>query len=140
MIEYLYKVIRPLILILPKMSGYIKTFKDGDKNKSNNFMSFHIKIEDLTNIKLNALLVYDDRYIKTKIRTYGDKVYTNFCGLNVPEDDLVWESFTIISIDSLRVYKNKYYLQVYLVNCDYKTIDKRMIDYLGENYLETNED
>ena len=69
------------------MSGYIKTFKDGDKNKSNNLMSFHIKIEDLTNIKLNALLVYDDRYIKKIIRTYGDKVYTNFCGLNVPEDD-----------------------------------------------------
>ena len=35
-------------------------------------------MEDLKNIELNALLVYDDRYIKTKIRTYSDKVYTNF--------------------------------------------------------------
>ena len=35
---------------------------------------------------MNALLVYDDRYIKAKIRTYGDKVYTNFRGLPVPED------------------------------------------------------
>ena len=32
------------------------------------------KIEDLKTIKLNGLPVYDDRYIKTKIRTYGDKV------------------------------------------------------------------
>ena len=31
------------------------------------------KIEDLKNIKSNALLVYDDRYIKTEIRTYGSK-------------------------------------------------------------------
>ena len=31
------------------------------------------KIEDLKNIKLNALLVYDDRFIKTEIRTYGSK-------------------------------------------------------------------
>ena len=31
------------------------------------------KIEDLKNIKLNALLVYDGRYIKTEIRTYGSK-------------------------------------------------------------------
>ena len=46
------------------------------------------KIEDLKNIKLNALLVYDDRYVKTKIRIYGDKVNTNFRGLNVPEDDI----------------------------------------------------
>ena len=28
------------------------------------------KIEDLQNIKLNALRVYDERYIKTKIRIY----------------------------------------------------------------------
>ena len=33
-----------------------------------------IKTEDLRNIELNALPVYDDRYIKPKIRTYGDKV------------------------------------------------------------------
>ena len=41
-----------------------------------------------------------DRYIKTKIRTYGDKVYTNFRGLNVPKDEIECESFTVISIDS----------------------------------------
>ena len=32
------------------------------------------KIEDLKNIELNALPVYDDKYIKTKIRTYKEKV------------------------------------------------------------------
>ena len=33
-IEYLDRVIKPLVLIFPKMSGYVKTFKDkgGDKN------------------------------------------------------------------------------------------------------------
>ena len=74
-------------------------------------------MEDLKNIELNTLLVYDDRYIKTKIRTYSDKVYTNFYGLNVPEDDIERQSFTVISIDSLIVYKNKYYLQVYSEFC-----------------------
>ena len=49
------------------------------------------KTEDLKNIKLNALPVYDNRYIKTKIRTYGDKVYTTFRGLNVLEDDIECE-------------------------------------------------
>ena len=41
---YLDKVIRPLVLILPKMSGYVKTFKvkDRDKDKNNKLMSFHI--------------------------------------------------------------------------------------------------
>ena len=38
------------------------------------------KTEDLENFELNALPVYDDRYIKAKIITYDDKIYTNFCG------------------------------------------------------------
>ena len=43
LIGCLDKVIGPLILILPKISGYVKTLKvkDGDKFKSNKLMSFH---------------------------------------------------------------------------------------------------
>ena len=78
------------------------------------FKAIWIKIEYLKNIELNPLPAYDDRYIKTKVRTYGDKVYTNFSGLNVPENDIECQSFTVISIDSLLAYKNKYCLQDYL--------------------------
>ena len=73
-----------------------------------------MKIEDLKNIKLNALPDYDERYLKSETRTYADKGYTNFRGLYVPQDDIECEYFTVISIDSLLVYENKYYLQVYL--------------------------
>ena len=75
------------------------------------------EIEDLKKTGLNALPVYV-RYIKTKIRAYGNKVYISFCGLIVPEDYIECESFTVISINSLLVYKSKYYIQVYLDNCD----------------------
>ena len=70
------------------------------------------------------------------MRTYGDRVYTNFCGLYVPEDDVEYESFTVISIDSLLVYKHKYYLQVYLDKCAYKIANKQMTDYVDEDLLE----
>ena len=63
----------------------------------------------MKNIKLYALPIYDDRYIKTKIKTYGDEVYTNFRGLNVPED------------------------------YDYKIMNKQMTDYLDDNPFETDE-
>ena len=66
------------------MSEYIKTIKV--KERKNKLMYCRIddekllrkykviwtKIEDLENIKLNALPVYDDRYITTKIRAFGD--------------------------------------------------------------------
>ena len=42
--------------------------------------------------------------IKIKIRTYGDKVCLNFCGLNQPEDHAQREIFTVISIDELFKY------------------------------------
>ena len=89
---------------------------------------------------MNALPVDDNRYIKTKIRTYVDKVYINFRGLNVPEDNVECESFTIIFIDSLLVYENKYYPKVYLNNCAYSIADNQMTDHLDDNLFETDED
>ena len=49
LIGYLDKAIRPLVLTMPKMSGYVKTFKvkDGDKDKNNKLMSFNINDEKL---------------------------------------------------------------------------------------------
>ena len=78
LIGYLNSVIRPLVMILPKlrcawneMSRYGKMFKDknGDKNENNELMSLHIdddkllekyktnaiKIEDLKDIELDNL-------------------------------------------------------------------------------------
>ena len=90
------------------MSSYVKktNVKDGDKDSNSKLMSFCIndekllkkyktiwtKIEDLKKIKLNALPINDDRYIKTKIRTYGHKIYTNLHGLNVPHRKLIFYS------------------------------------------------
>ena len=87
MFGYLDDVKKPFVLIIPKMTGYVKTFtidKDGDKdkNKNNKLMPLHIdenkllekyktiwtKIGDLQNTELNALPIYDNRYIKTKIQ------------------------------------------------------------------------
>ena len=54
----------------------------------------------------------------------------------MPEDDIECESFIVICIDSLREYHEKYYLQVYLDKCAYKTVNKQMTDYLDENLFE----
>ena len=101
------------------------SFHVNDEKPLQKYKAIWTKIEELKNIELIALPVtLDDRYIKTKIRTYVDKMYTNICGLNVSEDDIECESFTVIFSDSLLVYKSKYHLQVYLNNRSYKIIDK----------------
>ena len=45
MIGYVNKAIRPLVLIIPKTSGYVKTFKVEDKD--NKSMSFRVDNEKL---------------------------------------------------------------------------------------------
>ena len=52
------------------------------------------------------------------------------------EGDIECELFTVISSDSLLVFKNKYYLQVYLENCAYKVVNKEMTNYIDENLFE----
>ena len=81
---------------------------DGGK-LSEKFKTIWTKIEDLKNIELNALPVYGDRY-KNQIRTYGDKVYTNFRGLIVPEVGVECKCFAIISIDSWNGWRLVFWL------------------------------
>ena len=52
------------------------------------YKTIWIKIEDLRNIEFNVLPIYDDRSVKTKIKSCGYIVYTNFPGLNMSEDDV----------------------------------------------------
>ena len=72
--------------------------------------------------KLNSSSAHDNRYMKTKTRIHSDKVYISFHGLNESDYGVECEFFTIISIDSLPVYKNKNYRQVHLDNCAYKIV------------------
>ena len=61
LIGYLDKDIAPLVLILPKMRGYVKTFKDKDVNKDNKLMSFSID---------------DEKLFKKSIKPFGLKLRT----------------------------------------------------------------
>ena len=72
-------IVRPLCIILPQMSGYIKYFENGGKN-----MSFLIKddevwdkydkiwdvIKDKLGIKFHSEPVYEYKYLKAKVREF----------------------------------------------------------------------
>ena len=82
MIGYSHKDVNPLVLTMPKMTGYVKTFKVKDRDKKKlmvfciddekllkNIKLVALRLKILKNINLNTLVLYDDRYIKPKIRT-----------------------------------------------------------------------
>ena len=91
-------------------------------------------------IKTKKKNIYYDRSIKTKKRTYSDKAYINFYGLNAPENYIECKSFTVVSIYSFLTYQNKYYPQLSLYNQTYKIAGKQMLDYRHKSPFENDED
>ena len=82
-------VIRPLYLWLSQMTGYINKFDENKRTMSlmikdeqllKNYNKIWKKIEKLMKIDFNTKTTYgdDDKYIKTKIKTYKDNITTNF--------------------------------------------------------------
>ena len=53
---------------------------------------------------------------------------------------VVREFFTIISVDFLLVYENKFCLQVCFNNCAYNIVNSQMMDYLDDNLFESDKD
>ena len=88
------EIVKPLCIILPQMSGYIKYFENGGKN-----MSFVIKDDDVLdkyneiwnkikktlNTKFHSMPVYDEKYIKAKAREFNGVIKANFLGDEIPK-------------------------------------------------------
>ena len=110
-------IIRPLCIILPQMSGYIKYFENGGKN-----MSFIIKNDSVfvkynkiwnkinkkrLSINFHSMPLYDKKYIKVKVREYNGVIKTNFWGDKIPKEGVHHTCTYCICIDSVMRMKKK---------------------------------
>ena len=101
----------PLRLLLPQMSGWIKYFENGGKNMSFKiedesvyvkYNSIWNKIKDLfSGIRLHSEPVYDDQYIKAKVKTFSEGIKTLFDEDKIPEERIEYTYLACISIDSV---------------------------------------
>ena len=122
------EIVKPLCIILPQINIYIKYFDNGGKN-----MSFLIKnsevwekyediwdvIKNKLNIKFHSEPIYENKYLKTKVREFNGNIKTNSLGNNVPAENTYYTCIACITIDSLLKMKKKIknYPQVYLEQC-----------------------
>ena len=89
--------IKPICIRLPQMIEYVKyfdankvmSFKVTDKKLLNKYNKIWEKVEELLNAKFESKPIYgeDDKYIKAKIKSYQDKVNTNFQSKNTPKEN-----------------------------------------------------
>ena len=99
------------------MNGYIKYFENGGKN-----MSFLIKnsevwekfeeiwnvIKNKLNIKFHSQAIYENKYLKAKIRKFDGNIKTNILGNNLPKENTYYTCIACITIDSIiKINKKK---------------------------------
>ena len=60
---------------------------------------------------------YDDKYIKTKIKTYADIIITNFHNKKMPKEKVPCKCLSLIMLDAVIESDEKYYLQTFLEEC-----------------------
>ena len=127
-------VIRPLYLFISQTTGYINKF---DKNKITmslmikdiqllkNYNKIWKKIKQLMEIDFNTKTTYgdDDKYIKTRIKTYKDSITTKFYNKNgskkIPEEKVPHKCLSIIILDSIIYAYEKYHPQIFFFFCKY---------------------
>ena len=85
------------------------------------------KIKEIERIKFHSSLVYDDKYIKAKVKEFNGVVNRNFCGDKVPKEDEHYTCIVCLSIESIMKMDKKNYSQVYLEDCKYKLKKKNMV-------------
>ena len=142
--------VSPLCIILPQMDGYIKYFENGGKNMSFKFEDDEAyikynqiwnKTKELLGVKFYGEPIYEDKYIKTKVKTFSSVINTLFSGDEIPKERVQYTYISCITIDSVLRVNKENYPQVYLKQCKYKMKKRELksfidyeVDISSENY------
>ena len=98
------EIIKPLCMILPQMTGYIKYFENGEKSMPfvikdddvlDKYKEIWDRIKETLSIKFHSMPVCDEKYIKPKVREFNGVIKTNSLGDEIPNKKvrliLLWE-------------------------------------------------
>ena len=74
------------------------------------------KVSILMNIEFNSEPIYgdNDKCIKAKIKSYGDKGNTHFLGKKTPKENAWYKCFLLIILDFVIRLSKKYYPRILL--------------------------
>ena len=88
------------------------------------------KIKETLGIKFHSMPVYDEQYMKGKVREFNGVIKTNFLSDEVPKESEHYTCIACITIDSVMRMEKKNYLQVYLEECKCKIKKTKMTNFI----------
>ena len=71
-------------------------------------------------IKFYSKPIYEQKYLKAKVREFDGVIKTNFLGNDVPKENMYYTCIACITIDSVMRIDKKNHPQVYLKECRYR--------------------
>ena len=83
--------------------------------------------------------VYDQTYIKAKVRKFEGAIKTNFVGTGIPKENMYYTCIACITIGSVMKIEKKNYPQVYLEECKCKVKKIQMSRFVNAE-LESDSD
>ena len=96
----------------------------------NNYNKISNKNKKALNIRFHCMPVYDEKYIRAKVREFGGAIKTNFLSNDIPNGKVHYFCIAYITIDSvMRMEKN--YPQVYLEECKCKIKKIKMSKFIN---------
>ena len=141
-------LIRPLCVIMPQMSGYIKYFDDGGKNMSfvsddkdiyEKYGSIWAKVGKLLKLKFSINPIRDDKYVCCQLKIFCGVIWSTFSNNVVPIEKQCYLCIAAIDVDSVLKVDKKVYPQVYLEQCKYKLKKRRPVDFIDIDIIDDSE-
>ena len=74
-------------------------------------------IKNKLNIKFYSQPIYENKYLKVKVREFDGSIQTNFLGNNVPKENTYYTRIACITLDSVFKMNKNNYPEVYLEEC-----------------------
>ena len=111
------------------------SFKIEDEDVYLKYTEIWNKIKKLLNTRFQRFQpIYDDKYVKTKVKTFSSMINTLFSGNKIPK-----ERNHYICIDSVLKVDKKNYPQVSLEQCKYKIKRRKPVDFIDTEVDQMNQ-
>ena len=107
------------------------SFKTEDKHIYSKYSEICNKIKKLLGIKFSSPPIYNEEYIKTKVKIFNGVNNTSFTNNEIPREKKHYVCIAAINIDSVLKLEKKVYLQVYLEKCKYKLKKRKLVDFIN---------
>ena len=155
-------VIKPLCVILPQMSGYIKYFDNNGKNISfvtddkevyEKYNEMWNVVKRLLKLEFTASPIRDDKYILVKLKIFEKKNLATFNNNNnnnnnnntnnnniIPIEKNHYICIPAIDIDSALKIDKKAYPQAYLEECKYKLKKRQLVSFIDSEIIDDDSD